>query len=70
MGVTSVPVILAETFRSLNACQRAGEGRFMGCRNYYWCGFIVTFGSGKGLLSGLLKKLLPIKGTSGYTKTR
>ncbi|XP_052485253.1 uncharacterized protein LOC105771728 [Gossypium raimondii] len=30
-GVTPVPVILAETFRSLNACQRAGEGRFIGC---------------------------------------
>ncbi|MFQ6662565.1 hypothetical protein Gotur_030367, partial [Gossypium turneri] len=30
-GVTSVPVILAETFRSLNACRRAGEGRFIGC---------------------------------------
>ncbi|XP_016683855.2 uncharacterized protein [Gossypium hirsutum] len=30
-GVTPVPVILAETFRSLNACRRAGEGRFIGC---------------------------------------
>ncbi|XP_052489425.1 uncharacterized protein LOC128042428 [Gossypium raimondii] len=29
--VTSVPVILAETFRSLNVCRRAGEGRFIGC---------------------------------------
>ncbi|MBA0636984.1 hypothetical protein Godav_025607 [Gossypium davidsonii] len=29
--VTPVPAILAETFRSLNACQRAGEGRFVGC---------------------------------------
>ncbi|MBA0788012.1 hypothetical protein Gotri_026263, partial [Gossypium trilobum] len=29
--VTPVSVILAETFRSLNACQRAGEGRFVGC---------------------------------------
>ncbi|MFQ6663664.1 hypothetical protein Gotur_031102 [Gossypium turneri] len=27
--VTPVPVILAETFRSLNVCQRAGEGRFI-----------------------------------------
>ncbi|XP_016745075.1 uncharacterized protein [Gossypium hirsutum] len=26
-----VPTILAETFRSLNACRRAGEGRFIGC---------------------------------------
>ncbi|MFQ6662769.1 hypothetical protein Gotur_030510 [Gossypium turneri] len=29
--VSPVPVILAETFRSLNACRRAGEGRFIGC---------------------------------------
>ncbi|MBA0765297.1 hypothetical protein Gotri_014517 [Gossypium trilobum] len=28
--VTPVPAILAETFRSLNAYQRAGEGRFIG----------------------------------------
>ncbi|MBA0881737.1 hypothetical protein Goshw_014230 [Gossypium schwendimanii] len=26
-GVTPIPAILAETFRSLNACRRAGEGR-------------------------------------------
>ncbi|KAG8471764.1 hypothetical protein CXB51_036975 [Gossypium anomalum] len=30
-GVTPVSVILAETFRSLSACQRAGEGRFIRC---------------------------------------
>ncbi|MBA0785988.1 hypothetical protein Gotri_026681, partial [Gossypium trilobum] len=29
--VTPVSVILAETFRSLNACRRVGEGRFIGC---------------------------------------
>ncbi|KAG8501108.1 hypothetical protein CXB51_003190 [Gossypium anomalum] len=29
-GTTPIPVILAETFRSLNACRRAGEGRFIG----------------------------------------
>ncbi|MBA0844585.1 hypothetical protein Goarm_022706 [Gossypium armourianum] len=29
--VTPVPAILAETFRLLNACRRAGEGRFIGC---------------------------------------
>ncbi|MBA0661933.1 hypothetical protein Goklo_006154, partial [Gossypium klotzschianum] len=28
-GVTLVPAILAETFRSLNGCRRAGEGRFI-----------------------------------------
>ncbi|MFQ6658069.1 hypothetical protein Gotur_027495 [Gossypium turneri] len=43
--VTLVPAILAETFRSLNACE-------------------------KGIISCLLRKLLPIKGISGYTKTR
>lgn len=30
-GVTPVTAILAKTFRSLNACRRAGEGRFVGC---------------------------------------
>ncbi|MFQ6671297.1 hypothetical protein Gotur_035888 [Gossypium turneri] len=29
--VTPVPAILEETFRSLNVCRRAGEGRFVGC---------------------------------------
>ncbi|MBA0843823.1 hypothetical protein Goarm_000979 [Gossypium armourianum] len=28
--VTPVPTIFAKTFRSLNTCQRAGEGRFIG----------------------------------------
>ncbi|KAL1165967.1 hypothetical protein V6Z11_A06G164900 [Gossypium hirsutum] len=28
---TPVPAILAETFRSLSACRRAGDGRFIGC---------------------------------------
>ncbi|MFQ6660520.1 hypothetical protein Gotur_029009 [Gossypium turneri] len=28
--VTPVPTILVETFRSLNECRRAGEGRFIG----------------------------------------
>ncbi|MBA0785940.1 hypothetical protein Gotri_025973, partial [Gossypium trilobum] len=43
-GVTPVPAILAETFRSLNAFRRAGEGRFIGCtqlllawfHNHFW----------------------------------
>ncbi|MBA0754919.1 hypothetical protein Gogos_021940 [Gossypium gossypioides] len=30
-GVTPIPAILAKTFRSLNMCRRAGEGRFIGC---------------------------------------
>ncbi|MBA0777656.1 hypothetical protein Gotri_005651, partial [Gossypium trilobum] len=29
--VTPILAILAETFRSLNTCQRTGEGRFIGC---------------------------------------
>ncbi|MBA0819335.1 hypothetical protein Gohar_028432 [Gossypium harknessii] len=29
--VTPVLAILAETFKSLNTCRRAGEGRFIGC---------------------------------------
>ncbi|MBA0778256.1 hypothetical protein Gotri_006137, partial [Gossypium trilobum] len=29
--ITPFPAILAETFRSLNACWKAGEGRFIGC---------------------------------------
>ncbi|MBA0682744.1 hypothetical protein Goari_024438, partial [Gossypium aridum] len=42
--VTPVLAILAETFRSLNACRRVGEGRFIGCaqlllawfHSYFW----------------------------------
>ncbi|KAL1162071.1 hypothetical protein V6Z11_A07G177600 [Gossypium hirsutum] len=30
-GTTPVLAILVETFRSLNTCRRAGEGRFIGC---------------------------------------
>ncbi|MBA0788291.1 hypothetical protein Gotri_027399, partial [Gossypium trilobum] len=29
--VTPIPTILAETFRSLSACRKSGEGRFIGC---------------------------------------
>ncbi|MBA0638322.1 hypothetical protein Godav_029043 [Gossypium davidsonii] len=29
--VIPIPAILVETFRSLSACRRAGEGRFIGC---------------------------------------
>ncbi|MBA0756438.1 hypothetical protein Gogos_021902 [Gossypium gossypioides] len=43
-SVTPIPTILAETFRSLSACRRAGEGRFIGCvqlllawfHNHFW----------------------------------
>ncbi|MBA0752967.1 hypothetical protein Gogos_021593, partial [Gossypium gossypioides] len=42
--VTPVPGILAETFKYLSACRRAGEGRFIGCtqlllawfHNHFW----------------------------------
>ncbi|KAG8476670.1 hypothetical protein CXB51_030010 [Gossypium anomalum] len=30
-GITPVPAILAETFRSLSDCRKTGEGRFIGC---------------------------------------
>ncbi|XP_017617686.1 uncharacterized protein LOC108462221 [Gossypium arboreum] len=30
-GTMPIPVILAETFRSLNACRRTSEGRFISC---------------------------------------
>ncbi|GMJ12564.1 hypothetical protein HRI_004925600 [Hibiscus trionum] len=30
-GITPVPAILAETFRSLSACKKSGEGRFICC---------------------------------------
>ncbi|MFQ6651636.1 hypothetical protein Gotur_023886, partial [Gossypium turneri] len=29
--VTPIPAILAETFKSLSACRKTGEGRFIGC---------------------------------------
>ncbi|MBA0730100.1 hypothetical protein Golax_023085 [Gossypium laxum] len=29
--VTPISTILAKTFRSLSACRKAGEGRFIGC---------------------------------------
>ncbi|MBA0575843.1 hypothetical protein Golob_024193, partial [Gossypium lobatum] len=32
--VTPVLAILAKTFRSLNVCQRAGGGRFIGCAQF------------------------------------
>ncbi|MFQ6665436.1 hypothetical protein Gotur_032171 [Gossypium turneri] len=32
--VTPVPPILVETFRSLKAYRRAGEGRFIGCAQF------------------------------------
>ncbi|XP_052477242.1 uncharacterized protein LOC128032611 [Gossypium raimondii] len=42
-GVTPVPAILAETFRSLNACRKAGEGRFIGCAQLLLAWFHIHF---------------------------
>ncbi|KAK5839736.1 hypothetical protein PVK06_008569 [Gossypium arboreum] len=41
--VTSVPAILAETFRSLSACRRAGAGRFIGCAQLLLAWFYSHF---------------------------
>ncbi|KAK5775247.1 hypothetical protein PVK06_043119 [Gossypium arboreum] len=41
--VTSVPAILAETFRSLGACRRAGAGRFIGCAQLLLAWFYSHF---------------------------
>ncbi|MBA0787538.1 hypothetical protein Gotri_025588 [Gossypium trilobum] len=41
--VTPVSVILAETFRSLNACRKAGEGRFVGCAQLLFTWFHSHF---------------------------
>ncbi|KAL1106210.1 hypothetical protein V6Z11_D04G186100 [Gossypium hirsutum] len=42
-GVTPVPAILAETFRSLNECRRVGEGRFIGCTHLLLAWFRIFF---------------------------
>ncbi|KAG8502328.1 hypothetical protein CXB51_000325 [Gossypium anomalum] len=41
--VTSVPVILAETFRSLGTCRKAGAGRFVGCAQFLLAWFYSHF---------------------------
>ncbi|MBA0753743.1 hypothetical protein Gogos_022425 [Gossypium gossypioides] len=41
--VTPIPAILAETFRSLSACRRAGEGRFIGCTQLLLAWFLSHF---------------------------
>ncbi|MBA0859820.1 hypothetical protein Goshw_011142, partial [Gossypium schwendimanii] len=38
-----VPAILAETFRSLSACRRAGEGRFIKCAQLLLAWFYSHF---------------------------
>ncbi|MBA0753539.1 hypothetical protein Gogos_021266 [Gossypium gossypioides] len=41
--VTPVPTILAETFRSLTACRKASEGRFIGCAQLLLAWFYSHF---------------------------
>ncbi|KAG8480369.1 hypothetical protein CXB51_024566 [Gossypium anomalum] len=41
--VTSVPAILTEMFRSLNACRRASAGRFVGCAKLLLAWFYSHF---------------------------
>ncbi|KAG8500434.1 hypothetical protein CXB51_002748 [Gossypium anomalum] len=41
--VTSVPAILAETFRSLGTCRKAGAGRFVGCAQLLLAWFYSYF---------------------------
>ncbi|KAK5813710.1 hypothetical protein PVK06_029161 [Gossypium arboreum] len=41
--VTSVPAILAETFRSLGTCRKAGAGRFVGCAQLLLAWFYSHF---------------------------
>ncbi|MBA0701332.1 hypothetical protein Goari_027215 [Gossypium aridum] len=41
--VTPIPAILAKTFRSLSLCQRAGEGRFIGCAQLLLAWFYSHF---------------------------
>ncbi|MBA0673306.1 hypothetical protein Goklo_024218 [Gossypium klotzschianum] len=41
--VTPVSTILVETFRSLNACQKVGEGRFIGCAQLLLAWFYSHF---------------------------
>ncbi|MBA0702824.1 hypothetical protein Goari_026912 [Gossypium aridum] len=42
-GVTLVLAILAETFRSLNACRRIGEGKFIECEQLLLLWFYSNF---------------------------
>ncbi|KAG8471954.1 hypothetical protein CXB51_036841 [Gossypium anomalum] len=41
--ITSIPVILAETFRSLGTCRKAGAGRFVGCAQLLLAWFYSHF---------------------------
>ncbi|KAG8485447.1 hypothetical protein CXB51_021026 [Gossypium anomalum] len=52
-GVTPVPAILAETFRSLSMCRKVGEGRFIGCAQLLMVWFYRTEFSPKVPLLGI-----------------
>ncbi|MBA0881189.1 hypothetical protein Goshw_015558, partial [Gossypium schwendimanii] len=41
--VSPVPIILVETFKPLNACRRAGKGRFIGCTQLLLAWFHIHF---------------------------
>ncbi|KAK5818779.1 hypothetical protein PVK06_023724 [Gossypium arboreum] len=69
-GITPVPAILAKTFRSLSACRRTGEGRFIGCVNSCYYGFIATFEGIKGLLPTFSRRLLTFEGDSDHIEKR
>ncbi|MBA0789541.1 hypothetical protein Gotri_026491 [Gossypium trilobum] len=65
--VTPVPAILDETFRSLSACLRVGEGRFIGCvqlllawfHSHFWKVEKVSY-----------RELLSVERICGYPKAR
>ncbi|KAL1092570.1 hypothetical protein V6Z11_D07G232900 [Gossypium hirsutum] len=75
--VTPVPVILAETFRSLNACRRTGEGRFIGCaqlllawfHSHFWKVDKVSYRVFSESYS-LLKEIVAASRRDGITKEK
>ncbi|MBA0845100.1 hypothetical protein Goarm_022285 [Gossypium armourianum] len=69
-GINPVPTILAETFRSLNACRKKWEGRFIGCTqllnvwifSHFWkveCTHFHMFSKTFALLEAHLEKDWP-----------
>ncbi|KAG8502350.1 hypothetical protein CXB51_000280 [Gossypium anomalum] len=42
-GITPVPAILVETFRSLSMCRKSGDGRFIGCAQLLMAWFHGNF---------------------------
>ncbi|KAG8502327.1 hypothetical protein CXB51_000333 [Gossypium anomalum] len=57
--VTSVPAVLAETFRSLGVCRKAGAGRFIGCAQLLMAWFYSHFQLIDGIIyQGMLSREL------------